>query len=254
VVHLVFTRSLFRNEAVAAVWQLHPTFFATACTIEPLLCNEAYEHHSVRVFHFGRRGVFAVASQSDLPGDGRHFRSMYVDLVRMSPRRQCRFRRSTRTRFSVFRRRRSLLTPNESAFLRVLLRAVRGRYLISCKVRLADLVTCSEYCWRRGHANRIAQKHVDFVLSHVHSLRIVAIIELDDASHRRPDRRRRDRFVDQLFQRTGFALLRIPATWQYDEQTVRYLLETNGLLLGKEIDHGSISPKPINLRRSDPSS
>ena len=172
----------------------------------------------------------------------------------MKPRRQSRFRRAPRTRFGVFRRRGSLLTPNERAFLRVLLRAVHGRYLVSCKVRLADLVTCSDYCWRRGHANRIAQKHVDFVLSHAHTFQIVAIIELDDASHRRPARQHRDRFVDRLFQRTGFALLRIPARWQYDVETVRYLLETNGLLFEREIDHGSISPKPTNLRRLDPSS
>ncbi|MSR55933.1 MAG: DUF2726 domain-containing protein [Gemmataceae bacterium] len=82
--------------------------------------------------------------------------------------------RNARPRQVHFRPRHFLLTRNEAAFLRVLLMLVGHRYLISCKVRLADIITCSDADWKRGHANRIAQKHVDFVVSCAQSSRIVA--------------------------------------------------------------------------------
>ena len=96
----------------------------------------------------------------------------------------------------TYRPRRYLLTRNEAAFFRVLVSLVGGRYQISCKVRLADIVTCSDRDWNRGHGNRIAQKHLDFVLSCPTSSRIVAAIELDDRSHRKPERRERDLFLE----------------------------------------------------------
>lgn len=122
------------------------------------------------------------------------------------------------------RPRQFLLTRNEAAFLRVLITVLGDRYLISCKVRLADIISCSSRDWRRGHGNRVAQKHVDFVVTCPNSSRIVAVIELDDASHDRPERRRRDAFVNGIFRKLRLRLIRIPAQWNYDvESTTRRL-------------------------------
>ena len=141
---------------------------------------------------------------------------------RTSRRRIVRRRSSQR---SIFQPRHFLLTRNEAAFFRVLTAVVGDRYLISCKVRLADLVTCADRDWQRGHANRIAQKHVDFVVTRIETSRIVAAIELDDRSHGLPDRRKRDMFLNGLFRQTGICLIRIPASWNYDRVTVARLLE-----------------------------
>ena len=122
-----------------------------------------------------------------------------------------------------------MLTRNEAAFFSVLSAVVGHHYLISCKVRLADLVTCAERDRRRGHANRIAQKHVDFVITHVTSSRIVAAIELDDRTHMRPERRLRDAFLNNLFQQMRIRLIRVPASWQYDLETVTDHLTRAGL-------------------------
>jgi hypothetical protein len=118
---------------------------------------------------------------------------------------------------------------NEAAFFRVLTEVVGDRYLISCKVRLADIITCADRDWQRGHANRIAQKHVDFVVTHVMSSRILAAIELDDRSHMRPERRLRDAFMNDLFRQMHIRLIRVPASWQYDAGIIAEFLARAGL-------------------------
>ena len=143
----------------------------------------------------------------------------------MSRPRRIRRRRSR----GIFRPRPFLLTRNEAAFFNVLSAVVAHHYLISCKVRLADVVTCAERDWRRGHANRIAQKHVDFVVTHVASSRIVAAIELDDRTHAKPERRLRDAFLNDLFRQMRIRLIRVPAAWQYDPETIAAYLTRAGL-------------------------
>src|ERR1019366_3060519 len=158
-----------------------------------------------------------------------------LEMVRMKYcRSMSRPRRTRRRRFrsGIFRPPPFLLTRNEAAFFTVLSAVVGNNYLISCKVRLADLVTCAERDWRRGHANRIAQKHVDFVVTHVASSRIVAAIELDDRTHAKPERRLRDAFLNDLFRQMRIRLIRVPASWQYDPETngtaqVPYLIQSH---------------------------
>ena len=129
----------------------------------------------------------------------------------------------------VYRPRGFLLTKNEAAFFRVLTTVIADCYQISCKVRLADIVTCDDEDWQRGHANRISQKHIDFVVNCAESSRIVAAIELDDSSHERPERRDRDAFVNQLFWQMGLRLIRVPAQWEYDADRIAGRLVKAGL-------------------------
>src|SRR5689334_23186995 len=91
----------------------------------------------------------------------------------------------------------SLLTQAELKFYQTLKVAVEDAALICCKVRLADLlnVTSLDSAERQKLFRRIAAKHVDFVLADLHDLEPFAVIELDDSSHDRSDRRQRDVFV-----------------------------------------------------------
>ena len=125
-----------------------------------------------------------------------------------------------------FRRVDSLLTPAERQFAEVLREAAGGRHLILAKVRLADLVRIEA----RGTAwwqawGRVSNKHVDFLLADPGTWAPRAVIELDDASHRRPDRRRRDALVMQICQAAGLPLLRVPVRRQWEVEDVARQVE-----------------------------
>jgi hypothetical protein len=66
-----------------------------------------------------------------------------------------------------YRRRPHLLSKGERAFWVPLYRAVKGRYRLFCKVRLADVVAAPEDDPRERECfKRIGRFHVDFVLAH----------------------------------------------------------------------------------------
>jgi hypothetical protein len=107
----------------------------------------------------------------------------------------------------------SLLTPAERKFLNYLEHLIVSELRLDTKVRLADLVQVRA---RLGQQQRrafgqIAQKHIDFCLSHRKNGQIIAAIELDDRSHQRPDRQHRDRLINAVCQQAEIPLLRFPA-------------------------------------------
>ncbi len=110
------------------------------------------------------------------------------------------------------------------AFHGPLLEAVAGKHLIMCKVRLADIITCSQSDWCRGWGGAIAQKHIDFVLCDPVTTRFILAIELDDRSHDRPERRRRDAFVDQVMAGAGVRLIRFQARAHYCVPTLTQVI------------------------------
>ncbi|WP_019679786.1 DUF2726 domain-containing protein [Ruminococcus flavefaciens] len=81
---------------------------------------------------------------------------------------------------------------------------------IYTKVRLADLIEPKpkeENPFWMECFNKIKAKHIDFALAD-DDTSIVALIELDDTSHARPDRVERDDFVNAVLANTGYTLLR----------------------------------------------
>ncbi|HKQ47580.1 MAG TPA: DUF2726 domain-containing protein [Phycisphaerae bacterium] len=121
--------------------------------------------------------------------------------------------------------RETLLSRGEAAFHGPLQEAVGGQYLIMCKVRVADVLTCTDADWRRGHGGAISQKHLDFVLCEPASTRIVLAIELDDRSHEAEHRRRRDLFLNEALEVAGVRLLRVKARSNYSAAIIRTLLD-----------------------------
>lgn len=112
-----------------------------------------------------------------------------------------------------YRRVEALFTPAEAAFLPVLARAAGPEVAVYGKVRLADLIVPREGLPRPrflSALHRVTSKHVDFVLCERASLLPLAAVELDDRSHRRADRRERDRFVEAALAAAGLPLLRFP--------------------------------------------
>lgn len=104
-----------------------------------------------------------------------------------------------------------LLTGREAAFYPALRDfAARRGYLLLLKVRMADLVQVRKgFDHRTGWFFKVASKHADFVLCAWDSLEVAAVVELDDPSHDRPDRIRRDSFVDAAYKAAGIPIVHV---------------------------------------------
>lgn len=114
-----------------------------------------------------------------------------------------------------YRLRDDFLSPAELSFFRVLEKAVDSRFAITVKVRISDLLFVPNQEGSQGFRNRIDRKHVDFLLCDRSTMKPQLVIELDDASHNRPDRQDRDRFVDRAFAAAGLPILHIKAQRAY---------------------------------------
>lgn len=108
-----------------------------------------------------------------------------------------------------------LLSPTELAFYHTLVSVVQTHAIVCIKVRLADILFVARPHEHRAAFNRIAQKHIDFLLCESGSLRPLVGIELDDSSHQQPSRRERDDFVNQAFVAARLPLVHVPVQQTY---------------------------------------
>ena len=105
---------------------------------------------------------------------------------------------------------RDLLSPAELNFFRVISQVIGDEYLITFKVRLADiLAVCPGTKERQTAQNKINCKHVDFLICNKKDLSVKFAIELDDKSHDLSSRIDRDDFINEAFDAAGIPLLRI---------------------------------------------
>lgn len=114
-----------------------------------------------------------------------------------------------------------LLTPAESDFFAVLLDATPANLIVFAQVRLASLVEVQQWA-RRDKTNwyKIQAKCVDFVLCEGRTFVPRLVVELDDRSHDRPDRRERDAFVDSVLASAGLPILHVRWQRRYDTATL----------------------------------
>jgi predicted RNA-binding Zn-ribbon protein involved in translation (DUF1610 family) len=123
-----------------------------------------------------------------------------------------------------FNLRDDFLSPAEASFFRLLQGVVKDQYLIFPKVSLKDIFFVSRPQENMTYYNKIDRKHVDFLLCDAVSLKPVMGIELDDSSHKRPDRIERDELVDQVFNQSGLPLRRISVRSAYSQQELQDLI------------------------------
>lgn len=126
----------------------------------------------------------------------------------------------------AFRLRDDFLSPAEKSFFRVLRGVVGSEGEVLAKIRLGDLFYPSrgDYGDRVSLRNRVDRKHVDFLVCRPDTFEPWFGLELDDASHRRPERVERDELVNQVFAAAGLPLVRIPAKAGYATAEVGRLL------------------------------
>ena len=101
-----------------------------------------------------------------------------------------------------------LLTKNEWYEYKKLQQYAENKGWIVCpKVRVLDLIEPrkgqKDY---RALINKVQSKHVDFVLCDK-DVHIKAILELDDNSHDKADRKDRDDFLNTILQSVGYKVI-----------------------------------------------
>lgn len=106
----------------------------------------------------------------------------------------------------------NFLTNRERAFYKKLCGLVEGGDLIMCQVRLVDVIQINpkykkNYKSYLYYFRKISQWHCDFVVLDA-SLNVKYVIELDDKSHNRPERIRRDNYFNSALTQAGVRLLR----------------------------------------------
>jgi hypothetical protein len=109
------------------------------------------------------------------------------------------------------------LSPAEKSFLRLLESSVASKYRIFAKVRLADIIapTSGDKSSWQTRFNRIAAKHVDFLLCGLTDSEPVCAIELDDRTHLAANRVERDDFLNHALQSAGIPIARFQAGRTY---------------------------------------
>ncbi|TVQ29411.1 MAG: DUF2726 domain-containing protein [Wenzhouxiangella sp.] len=140
-----------------------------------------------------------------------------------------------------------LLSPAERSFFGVLTQAAGEDWRVFAKVRIADVLTpqkgLSRSRWQSAF-NAISAKHFDFVLCDPADCAVKLAVELDDKSHAKANRRKRDRLVEAACESGGLPLLRVRAARAYQIAEIRNQIQD--LIMPKpDPDHlpGSVSAR-----------
>jgi len=139
-----------------------------------------------------------------------------------------------------YRLRDDFLSPAEFSFYKVLSSIVGARLTIQSKVRLADVFFVARPNENAGFFNRIAQKHLDFLVCDSVTMKPLFGVELDDSSHKRNDRQERDEFVESVCKVAGLPLLRLPVQREYNSREIAAQIAP---FVSEKIS-ASVSPQP----------
>lgn len=110
-----------------------------------------------------------------------------------------------------YERQSHLITQTEARAFRFFEQQLKGVGVrIFAQVRIADVISVKgkrNRSWWRAF-RKISSKHIDFVVTS-QDFRLLAAIEVDDASHLKRERKERDVFVDRVFIEAGLPLIRV---------------------------------------------
>ncbi len=124
-------------------------------------------------------------------------------------------------------RRKYLLTKHEYGFYKNLKEiADKLNLSVLAKVRLADLVEVSaevDTKEKRTYTNKIKSKHIDFMLCNKENLYPELLIELNDNSHKKEDRAKRDIFVEKVLEKAGYKILFVYGSGDLEKQITEKL-------------------------------
>ncbi len=108
-----------------------------------------------------------------------------------------------------YKKRTTLCSAGEVAFFEKLRIALPDHHIFT-QVQISRIVDITDKQKSQQWRSRIDRKSADFVICDAKH-QIVAVIELDDATHARKDRQTRDAFVEAVFEDAGTKLVRFHA-------------------------------------------
>lgn len=114
-----------------------------------------------------------------------------------------------------YRKKTFLLSRAEYAFDKVLSDVVGDRFYIGRQVPLSSIVEVTTTY--KPYRSKIDKKTIDFVLFNKAGYTPYLAIELDDRSHLRLDRIKRDQFVESVLSKAGIRLARVENSYEYDK-------------------------------------
>ena len=114
------------------------------------------------------------------------------------------------------------LSNAEASFHHFLKQLTGENITIFPHAALRDLVTVTGVDKKSYYKffNQIDRKQIDFLLVDSKTLKPMLVIELDDQSHQRKDRIKRDEFVEKVLESAGIPIVRIPVKQSYDAKEI----------------------------------
>ena len=132
---------------------------------------------------------------------------------------------------NFYKPRRYVTTLNELIFYQTLLEICKELDLILfSQVSLYNIIEVKQNLnnsLKTTYFNKINKKSIDFVLVDKKNCRIKLCIELDDYTHQRKDRIKRDHFINELFKQLNINLLRYPVYSKYNKEILKRKIQEN---------------------------
>ncbi|MGR5339932.1 DUF2726 domain-containing protein [Vibrio astriarenae] len=123
----------------------------------------------------------------------------------------------------------TLCTENERKFLVVLRNVLPDQLMIHCQTSMLAIVKPVNY----KDMSRTWAKRVDFVITDSLT-NIVAVIELDDATHQEEKRKKRDLYVNAAIS-PHHSIVRYPASFSYSDSDVKSVLERDTSIYSQKV-------------------
>jgi len=126
-----------------------------------------------------------------------------------------------RLRRPRYTKRSRILTKAETVMFKQLKPLESKGYILFAQVRIADVINVGG---REGSGGwwklfrKISSKHIDFVFVDRNSMEPIVAVELDDKSHDKPERVRRDKLINKIFKESGLPLVRYTTSELFNKQ------------------------------------
>lgn len=112
-------------------------------------------------------------------------------------------------------KKRNILTPPEQRFYRVLQTALPDKIILA-QVSFNALITAK----RRSIRARFNRLYADFVICNPHDFSVVAIVELDDPTHRTEEGKRKDKKRDKILGKVGYKTTRFDVSGKLSQKEI----------------------------------
>ncbi len=124
-------------------------------------------------------------------------------------------------KYLPYKIKKTVMTSHERLLFETLKSLLEPKYSVYPQVNLSkifDIEYQKLYKYYVMWFRKISQKSVDFLVVNKNTQSPLFAIELDDSSHERIDRQERDKFVDEIFKRNNFPLIRFnPGKYKPEE-------------------------------------